>query len=235
MEAIILAGGLGKRLRKAVPDLPKPMAPVRGRPFLEYLLDYWITQGVNRFILSVGYKHEVIEDHFSSGYRGSKIVCVVEHQPRGTGGGLLEALDFLREPEPFLIMNGDTFFDVSLGSMRDFHQSKRAELTIALRQVDSNIRYAGVDIDDNGRIKTFDNQARTAKQTLINGGVYLANRDIFSGITADSDMPVSIEEKIFPDLMKTGRGVYGYMSSSRFIDIGIPEDYERAASILSDA
>ena len=234
MEAIILAGGLGKRLRQAVPGLPKPMAPVGGRPFLEYLLDYWAAQGVNRFILSVGYKHEIIEEHFSGGYRGSEITYAVEKQPRGTGGGLLLALDSLEGSDPFLIMNGDTFFNVSLASMRDFHNSRHAELTIALRMVDGNTRYAGVGIDDSGRITTFDNQARAAGRALINGGVYLANRDIFSGIATDPDIPVSIEEQIFPDLMKAGKGLYGYASSARFIDIGIPEDYERAASVLQD-
>ncbi len=234
MEAIILAGGLGKRLRKAVPDLPKPMAPIGGRPFLEYLLDYWVAQGVNRFILSVGYKHETIEDYFSDGYRESEIAYAVEKQPRGTGGGLLYALDFLHESEPFLIMNGDTFFNVNLTSMRHFHKSRHAELTIALRMLEGNNRYAGVGIDDSGKITTFDNQARTSEQTLINGGVYLANRGIFTGITSDPVIPVSIEEQIFPALMKAGRNLYGYTSSAPFIDIGVPEDYVRAASILSD-
>ncbi|GAB4507071.1 MAG: nucleotidyltransferase family protein [Sulfuricaulis sp.] len=235
MEAIILAGGLGKRLRQTVPDLPKPMAPVGGRPFLEYLLDYWSAQGVNRFILSVGYKREIIEKHFSGGFHGSEITCAVEKQPRGTGGGLLLALDSLKRPDPFLIMNGDTFFNISLASMRDFHANRHAELTIALRMVDGNTRYAGVDIDDNGRITMFDNQARAAGRVLMNGGVYLANRDVFSGIATDPGIPVSIEEQIFPDLMKAGKGLYGYTSSARFIDIGIPEDYERAASILQGA
>lgn len=235
MEAIILAGGLGSRLRAAVPDVPKPMAPINGRPFLEYLLDYWVGQGVDRFVLSVGYKHHVIEEHFSTDYKGADISYAVEEQPRGTGGGLLWTLKHLRLPGPFLIMNGDTFFKVDLAPMRRYHQSKHAEVTIALREVESNSRYASVEIDGEGKITTFDNRSRTTGRALINGGVYLAEKSAFAGIAVESDEPVSIEEQLFPNLLKAGSHLYGFTSSSRFIDIGIPEDYERAASVFQGA
>ena len=108
-EAIVLAGGLGSRLKAAVPDVPKPMAPINGRPFLEYLVDYWAGQGVDRFVLSVGYKREVIEEHFAVRHKGMEMDYAVENQPRGTGGGLLLALKHLRRSGTFLILNGDTF------------------------------------------------------------------------------------------------------------------------------
>ena len=235
MEAIILAGGLGSRLRATVPDLPKPMAPIHGRPFLEYLLDYWAGQGVSRFVLSVGYKRDIIEEHFGARYKGTEVDYAVEDQPLGTGGGLLLALKHLRRTGPFLIMNGDTFFEVDLTPMRRYHRERRAELTIALREVEANSRYGGVGIDNEGKITTFDNCARTTDRALINGGVYLAEKSAFAGMALESDVPVSIEDQLYPRMLAEGRRVYGFPSSGRFIDIGIPEDYRRAASVLQGA
>ena len=233
MEAIILAGGLGSRLRATVPDLPKPMAPIHGRPFLEYLLDYWAGQGVSRFVLSVGYKRDIIEEHFGARYKGTEVDYAVEDQPRGTGGGLLLALKHLRRTGPFLIMNGDTFFEVDLAPMRHYHQERRAELTIALREVEANSRYGGVGIDNEGKITTFDNCARTTDRALINGGVYLAEKSAFAGMAPESDAPVSIEDQLYPRMLAEGRRMYGFPSSGRLIDIGIPEDYQRAAAVLT--
>ena len=232
MEAIILAGGLGSRLRATVPDLPKPMAPIHGRPFLEYLLDYWVGQGVNRFVLSVGYKRDIIEEHFATRYKGTEVDYAVEDQPLGTGGGLLLALKHLRRTGPFLIMNGDTFFEVDLAPMRRYHQEKSAELTVALREVEANSRYGSVGIDNKGKITTFDNRARTSGRALINGGVYLAEKSAFAGMVLKSDAPVSIEDQLYPRMLAEGRRMYGFPSSGRFIDIGVPEDYRRAASVL---
>lgn len=233
MEAIVLAGGLGSRLRAAVPDLPKPMAPIHGRPFLEYLLDYWAGQGVSRFVLSVGYKRDIIEEHFATRYKGTEVDYAVEDQPLGTGGGLLLALKHLHRTGPFLIMNGDTFFEVDLAPMRRYHQERRAELTIALREVEANSRYGGVGIDKEGKITTFDNHARTEDRALINGGVYLAEKSVFAGMALESDAPVSIEDQLYPRMLAAGRRLYGFLSSGRFIDIGVPEDYQRAAGILA--
>jgi D-glycero-alpha-D-manno-heptose 1-phosphate guanylyltransferase len=232
MEAIILAGGLGSRLKAAVPDAPKPMAPINGRPFLEYLLDYWIGQGVDRFVLSVGYKREIIEDHFAASYKGIEVDYAVEDYPRGTGGGLLLALKHLRQSGTFLILNGDTFFEVNLVLMRRYHQSRHAEATIVLREVDANSRYASVEIDKDGKITAFDSRARTPGRTLINGGVYLAEKSAFAGMLPESDGPVSIEDQLYPRMLAAGRRMYGFQSSGRFIDIGIPEDYQRAATVL---
>jgi D-glycero-alpha-D-manno-heptose 1-phosphate guanylyltransferase len=232
MEAIVLAGGLGSRLRPVVSDVPKPMAPVNGRPFLEHLLDYWMGQGVDRFVLSVGYKHEVIEQHFGSRYQSAEIDYAVEERPCGTGGGLLLSLPHLRGSGAFLVMNGDTFFEAGLDAMQRFHQDRQADLTVALREVESNNRYGGVGIDAQGRITTFDNRARASGRALINGGVYLAEKTAFAGIAPEPDGPVSLEEQLYPRLLADGRRLYGLLFSGRFIDIGIPEDYHRAASIL---
>ena len=232
MEAIILAGGLGSRLRAVVPDLPKPMAPIHDRPFLEYLLDYWAGQGVSRFVLSVGYKREIIEQHFGARYKGIEVDYAVENQPRGTGGGLLLALKRLHQSGAFLILNGDTFFEVDLALMRRYHQGKHAEVTVALREVEANSRYAGVEVDKDGKITAFDNRARASGRALINGGVYLAESTAFAGMLPESNEPVSIEDQLYPRMLAAGGRIYGFPSHGRFIDIGIPEDYQRAATVL---
>lgn len=232
MEAIILAGGQGTRLKTVVPDVPKPMAPINNRPFLEYLLDYWIGQGVNRFILSLGYKPEIIEEHFGASYRGAEVTYAVEDRPRGTGGGLLLALDRLSGPDSFLVANGDTFFEVDLALMRHYHRRVHAEVTVALREVDANGRYASVEIDQSGRITAFDNHTRVSGQALINGGVYLAERFAFSSVAPGTDGLISIENQLYPRMLAAGRRLYGFPSPGRFIDIGIPEDYRRAAALL---
>jgi len=235
MEAIILAGGLGSRLKAAVPDVPKPMAPINGRPFLEYLLDYWIGQGVDRIILSVGYKRHVIEAHFGKRYKGYVVEYAVEEQPLGTGGGLFLALKRLRQPGPVLIVNGDTFFQVDLMPMLSYHRDRCADVTIALKEVAVNSRYAGVEIDKEGKITTFDNRVRTSGRARISGGVYLAAKSAFAGVAPVPDTPVSIEDQMYPRMLAAGQRMYGFGSAGRFIDIGIPEDYQRAASVLADA
>src|SRR5262245_49936719 len=121
MQAIVLAGGLGTRLRATIGDIPKPLAPVRGRPFLEYLLAYWIGQGVTSFILSVGYRSEMITGHFGASFRGAAIDYAVEDRPLGTGGGLLLATTRLAADDPFLVLNGDTYFEVPLAALLKFH------------------------------------------------------------------------------------------------------------------
>jgi len=153
--AIILAGGLGTRLRAAVPDLPKPMAPIRGRPFLEYQLDYWIGQGVERFVLSVGYRHEAIVAHFGDSYHGVPLSHSIESTPLGTGGGLLFALDRVAGPLPFLLLNGDTYFEADLGALHRFHAAKQSEWTFSLFRSPQDGRYMGMGVDDSGRIMTL--------------------------------------------------------------------------------
>lgn len=235
MEAIVLAGGLGSRLKPVVSDVPKPMAPINDRPFLEYLLDYWIGQGIRRFILSVGYKHDIIKDHFGARYQIADIAYAVEESPRGTGGGLLLAIERLCESDTFMIVNGDTFFEVPLAPMQQQHQDYKAAVTIALREVESNNRYASVEIDKTGKITAFDNRARTSTRALINGGVYLAEKSAFTAMALKPEESVSLENELYPRMLAAGQKMYGFASRGRFIDIGIPDDYQRAAFLLANA
>jgi D-glycero-alpha-D-manno-heptose 1-phosphate guanylyltransferase len=229
MEAIVLAGGLGTRLRAAVPDLPKPMAPVGGRPFLERLLDYWIAQGVKRFILSTGYRHEAIAAHFGAAFHGAAIRQVVEDRPLGTGGGLLLASGSLTGTGPFLVLNGDTFFEVALESLRDFHSAHKADATLSLFRSPQQGRYAGVTLGKESRVQSLN---AGKKGGLANGGVYLMEPGLLEGGPWQPQEAVSLEEDILPFALGARKRVYGMECAGRFLDIGVPEDYARAAGAL---
>jgi D-glycero-alpha-D-manno-heptose 1-phosphate guanylyltransferase len=230
ISAIILAGGLGTRLRSAVPDVPKPMAPLNGQPFLEHQLDYWIGQGVHRFVLSVGYRHEIIERHFGSAYRGAELDYAVEKTPLGTGGGLLLAAGKIEAAGPWLILNGDTFFEVGLADLVAFHEGKQAEITLSLFPVDDNTRYTGVEIDDAQRITAL--KSTGSGRQLINGGVYLMGPAALAGLPFKSGERLSLEDDLLPQALFSGKRVYGHTVHGRFVDIGVPEDYARAAGML---
>ncbi len=232
-SAIILAGGLGTRLRSAVPDLPKPMAPVAGRPFLAYQLDYWIGQGVDRFVLSVGYRHEAIVAHFGASYRGVAIDYSIEQAPLGTGGGLLLALDRLTQPpEPFLLLNGDTYFEVDLASLQEFHRHKGSEWTFALFRCAEAGRYMGMEVDPEARITALQSGTGTPGR-LANGGVYLVSPEAARAGSWKAGDAVSLEDDLLPAAFKGGRRFYGLECAGAFIDIGVPEDYRRAPSLLA--
>ena len=231
MEAIILAGGLGTRLREQVPDLPKPMAAVGGRPFLEHQIDYWIEQSVRSFILSVGYKRETIKSRFGGRYKDAEITYAVEEKPLGTGGGLILSAEKLKTQDPFILLNGDTFFEVDLSEMEKLHSRKNADVTVALHQVEDNTRYGSVKLDGDGRIRDF-KAAPDAGNSLINGGVYIINRTALDATSWHAGDSVSLEDDLFPSMIKSGARFYGYVSNGRFIDIGVPEDYKRAGELL---
>jgi len=231
VEAIVLAGGLGTRLRMAVPDLPKPMAPVGSRPFLEHLLDYWMRQGVTRFVLSVGYKREAVAAHFGQAHRGVPVRYAIEDQPRGTGGGLLLARAALAAAGPFLVLNGDTFFEVSLEALQKFHAANRADATLALFRSPQQGRYTGIRIDQAGRILSLASAGERGQPA--NGGVYLMEHGLLDAGHWQTAAPLSLEEDILPTALAGGKRLFGLECSGRFIDIGVPEDYARANAILT--
>ena len=230
--AIILAGGLGTRLRETVPDLPKPMAPINGRPFLEHQFDYWIGQGVKRFVLSVGYRHKVIIDHFGATYRGVPLDYAIEPSPLGTGGGLLLAAERLSGETAFLLLNGDTYFEVELAALRDIHDSKKADLTFALFRATVAGRYMGVDIAADGRITSLNSGAGKPGR-VANGGVYLLNPETLRVGGWKPGDKVSLEDEIQLAAFESDRRLYGLECSGIFIDIGVPEDYSRASDLLA--
>lgn len=226
--AVILAGGLGTRLRSAVPDLPKPMAPIDGRLFLEYQLDYWVMQGVSRFILSVGYRYEVIVEHFGSSYKGANIDYVIEKNPLGTGGGLLLASEKIVKGEPFLLLNGDTYFAVDLKELVKFSSVNKADWCFSLFRTSEEGRYMGMDVSPSGKIVSL----KSGKGHLANGGVYwVKSSSVLHDVPQDKNL--SLEDDIFPDALVSGQDLFGIEFESTFIDIGVPDDYYRSSIVLT--
>jgi D-glycero-alpha-D-manno-heptose 1-phosphate guanylyltransferase len=222
MEAIILAGGRGTRLSNVVPDLPKPMAPVAGRPFLSYLLDMLITQGVTRICLSTCYKAEAIERYFGASFRGTKIVYAREESPLGTGGAISAALSATTARDVF-VLNGDTIAQVDLSAMYMQHEGSGDQLTVALKQVSDSARYGAVSVRD-GHIERFSEKGLSGSG-YINVGVYLLRRDLFNAMPLPNAF--SFEKQVLMDRLSDLRPG-AFLSSGYFVDIGVPEDYARA-------
>lgn len=227
--AVILAGGLGTRLRGTVPDVPKPMAPIGSRPFLEYQLDYWIGKGIDRFVLSVGYRHEVIIDHFGTSYKGTELSYVIEHAPLGTGGGLLLAVEQSAITAPFLLLNGDTYFEADWKMLKEFSQANDADWCFSLFRANETSRYMGMGLSPQGRIVSLESAYRGG---LANGGVYWVEPRALHGNQFSMGERTSLEHDILPAALASGRRLFGIEFSGTFIDIGVPDDYRRAASLL---
>lgn len=221
-EAIILAGGLGTRLKGVISDIPKPMAPVANQPFLKYILAYLKAQGIERIILSVGYKYEVIQDFFGLDYQGIELIYSVEKEPLGTGGGMRLAIDHLKLDKAFVI-NGDTFFNVDLLAMEQFALREDSDLCLALKPMGQFDRYGSVELQSS-KIVAF-KEKQFVETGLINGGIYLVKSSFFDAFS--SGQKFSFEQ----DLMEKQVGqknILGFVSDTYFIDIGIPEDYAQA-------
>lgn len=223
-EAIILAGGYGTRMQKVLGDLPKSMANVAGRPFLEYLLDYLILNRFNKFVLSVGYRSEVIIKHFGSVYRGVEIEYAVEEEPLGTGGGVKLALGKCHD-DHVLALNGDTLFLADLIDFYSKHLIYNSKISIALREVEDISRYGSVRINDSFILTSFGEKSAQKIEGLINAGVYCINRKWF--MTNNFNRAFSLENDCFGQWYKQGL-IAGYPYNAYFLDIGIPEDYRRA-------
>lgn len=222
MEAVVLAGGLGTRLSSRLHDCPKAMAPVAGRPFLEFLLDHLINSGCQRVLLSVGYLRQVIERAFGGSYRGVPIHYVIEEQPLGTGGAIRLALEHARE-SAVLVTNGDTFADVDPSEVLAAHAAGKSPLTMAVTHVEDMGRYGGV-IVKGGSVAGFIEKGQRGPG-WINAGTYVVDRDLAwpkelqSRFSFETDFLTPYVTQVRPT---------AYSFSGYFLDIGIPEDLDRA-------
>ena len=222
-EAIILAGGLGTRLRSTVPDLPKCLAPVAGRPFLSFVIDHLRMQGIERFIFSLGYQSEKIEAFLNKDYPTLDHVNVIEEEPLGTGGAIRLAMEKAATPH-VLVANGDTIFRFRMETMEHLHLEKAAACTLALKPMKDFDRYGVVEIDQEGRITSFREKQHYASG-LINAGVYLLDREKFMSI----GFPLKFSfEKDFLEARCSMGEFFGAVQEGYFIDIGIAEDYRKA-------
>ncbi len=219
MTGIILAGGQGTRLREEVPRLPKPMAPVGGRPFLDYLVAQLARAGVREVILATGHLAQAVEDHFGDGSRFGVIIRYSrEGSPLGTGGALREAARLARGEE-ILLMNGDSFVDLDFPVLFSFHTAHRGQATMVLVHREDAGRYGLVETGKDGRILAFREKGAVGPG-LINAGVCLLRPSALKGIPPGT---VSFEREVLPRLVK--RGIFGFPVHSFFIDIGVPGDY----------
>jgi D-glycero-alpha-D-manno-heptose 1-phosphate guanylyltransferase len=227
MEAIVLAGGFGTRLASRLTNIPKPMAPVAGRPFLEILLRHLSRNGCTRVLLSVGHLHQVIEDHFGAQFEGLQVKYVVEQEPMGTGGAIRMALAQVRE-ESALVLNGDTFLAADLRAMLAAHEQAQAAFTMAVAQQPDVARYGGVAMA-NGRVVGFEEKGRTGAG-WINAGVYALRRDLTwpAELAAKSSFERDFMMPQVATLAPLAFPVDGF-----FLDIGIPEDLDRAQTELA--
>ena len=224
MEAIVLAGGLGTRLQGVISDIPKPMALINERPFLEYLLNYLNKNKIQKVILSVGYKHEVIFDYFHNEYKNLELIYSVEDEPLGTGGGIMKATGFI-ENEIYFVINGDTLFDVDLKHLYHYHIDNDTDLTLALKYMSKNSRYGSVSVDKDKNVTGFVEKNEIASESYINGGIYLINKNAFN--KADFPEKFSFEKDFLEKYYKTLK-FKGLSYNNYFLDIGIPEDYKLA-------
>jgi D-glycero-alpha-D-manno-heptose 1-phosphate guanylyltransferase len=225
MEAIILAGGVGTRLKSVVSDLPKPMAPIGDKPFLEYILKYLQKNGITKAILSVGYKWETIKEYFGDKFENIELIYSVEDEPLGTGGAIKKAMNQVKNSQVYII-NGDTFFDVDLKSLSLEDSSK---LMLSLKNMINFDRYGCVESDENNFVTTFTEKG-FRESGNINGGIYLASKDIFDDYELNEKFSF---EEFMQDNFKTLKASVKVFENY-FIDIGIPEDYEKAQSEIKN-
>lgn len=226
IDVVILCGGLGKRLRPAVSDRPKVLADINGKTFLDILIDNLVKHGFNNIILCVGYLKEHIKDHFDFD-KDFNIVFSEEEEPLGTGGALKNARPIIKSTT-FMVMNGDSICDLNFKGFLDYHVSKRALMSMVLTRLQKTGDYGNVALDLSNRIVSFEEKVDTKGECLINAGVYLMQKEVFSYMPEEINF--SLEYDLFPKLVKDK--CYGFISENEFLDIGTPERYKKATDLL---
>ena len=228
MEAIILAGGEGSRLRSVVSDVPKVLAPIQGKAFLFCLLSQLAKAGLfSKIILALGYKAALVEAFLKEAPSFPFVIeTSIEQSSLGTGGAILQALGKVAQ-DNFWIINGDTFFDVSFAKMTAFHREKGADLSIACRWMDDRRRYGSLETDEEGRILHLREKSNELSRGLISGGIYLAEKHLFSSLPLKK---ASLEDDFFPLFLP--KKILAFPQEGTFIDIGTPSSYFEAQTIL---
>lgn len=228
-EAIVLVGGLGTRLRAVVSDVPKPLAPVAGRPFLTWLLDHLAENDVRHVVLAAGYLAERVIDSIGREWRGMQVDYSVEATPLGTGGAVRQACAMLWENAAH-VLNGDTYLRYDLQTLEQAVSHAGADLGMALARVDDVSRYGAV-IRDGTRIVGFKEKGESGPG-YINAGSYYLTPTAIRALPAEPTF--SFETRMLAPMTAAGR-VCGFDATSGFIDIGVPEDYQRAQNLFGDA
>ncbi|MCI8948451.1 MAG: NTP transferase domain-containing protein [Lachnospiraceae bacterium] len=223
MQAIILAGGLGTRLRSVVADRPKPMALIEGKPFMEYVVQGLAAKGIRELIFAVGYKGSMVEEYFKDGKEfGISASYAYEEELLGTAGAIKNAGKYITDPW-FYVLNGDTFYQLDYKRLLDLKMKRELDFALVLRRVEDVSRY-GRAVLQGDMLSEFNEKTTEPVPGTINGGVYLINRKLLDEIPEGK---VSLENDMIPRWMEEGRRLGGFVNEGYFIDIGIPEDYFR--------
>ena len=227
MQAILLCGGMGTRLRSVVSDRPKPMADICGKPFLQYLLEMLRDKGITEVIFALGYMGEMIEEYFQDGSAfGLKIAYSYEEEPLGTGGAIRNSLPKILEEE-VLVLNADTYFPMDYQGLYRFHQENDGDFSLATRAVPDISRYGAVRRDAAGRILAWNEKLEDGGQPLageINGGIYVMKKSLIAEIPEGKQ---SLEQDCIPKWLSEGKRIFGLPFDGYFMDIGIPKDYQQ--------
>lgn len=228
MVALILAGGLGTRLRPVVSDKPKALAPVGSEPFLRLLIGQLRSQGIRHLVLCTGYLGDQLEAEFGDG-RDEEITVAYSREPQamGTAGAIQFARHHLEGLPEFLVMNGDSLAEIEFEKLLTFHRQHGGIATIAVRTVENAARYGTVEVNGEGRVKKFAEKGMHGPGT-VNAGIYVFSQDLFQHIHT---FPASLERDVFPKLLEYG--IFAYEQAGIFIDIGTPEDYLLAMATRS--
>ncbi|MDM8554085.1 nucleotidyltransferase family protein [Desulfococcaceae bacterium HSG7] len=217
---VILAGGLGTRLRSKVKDRPKIIAEVMGRPFITFLLDQVAKAGAHNVVLSTGYMAEKVQSTLGNEYNGMQLHYSTERAPLGTGGGLRLSLPFLKS-DTILVMNGDSYIDADLSDFSKWYAQKQSSAAVILKKVPDTKAYGRVALDDERRVKAFIEKGEKPGSGWVNAGVYMLKKDLVEYIPLDEKY--SLERQFFPTLIN--KGFYAYCCDGKFLDIGTPTNY----------
>lgn len=229
-DAVILAGGAGLRLKSVTGDVPKPMAKIGNRPFLELLLLQLKRQGFNRVVLSVGQRQQMIREHFAESAFGLQLSYSLEPFPLGTGGGLRQSVAHVAT-DSFLALNGDSYTDVDLRQLVQTYLDHKADVTMT---VIPGTRSDGgsVGFDQYGKVTTFSEKRAVHNASYLSAGIYMLNKSLVDGIEPGRN--VSLEEQLFPEWLAGGKRFRAFVSPAKCVDIGTPERYQQAQTLLAD-
>jgi len=230
VDAVILVGGLGSRLRPLTLSAPKPMLPTAGLPFLTHLLSRIADAGIEHVVLGTSYKAAVFESEFGDGSKlGLQIDYVVETEPLGTGGGIANVASRLRHPTT-LVFNGDVLSGADLGALLDSHENNNADVTLHLVRVGDPRAFGCVPTDSEGLVTAFLEKTQDPPTDQINAGCYVFKREVIDRIP--KGRALSVEREVFPGLLSDGLRVCGYVDSTYWRDMGTPEDFVRGSADL---
>lgn len=227
ITAVVLAGGLGTRLRSVVADRPKVLAEVHGRPFLALLLDHLVEAGIRTVVLCTGYRGEDVRSTFGKSYKSLTLLYSCESEPMGTAGALRKGLDLFKS-DPVMVLNGDSISRADLFDFYRWHSSRPSAGTLVVSRKADTGRFGCIRFDQDGRILGFNEKAGTSEPGWVSAGVYLLSRRLLDLIAGEKT--VSLEYDVFP--IWVGKGLYAYRSGKAFWDIGTPESYAQAEEVI---